>query len=69
MMEEENNAQLAFLELLITRISNDFKIFVYHKTTFIGKYLIFDSYNLYSDDNSTVQKSQVVTKTHTNKMI
>lgn len=68
MMEEENNAQLAFLGLLITRISNGFKIFVYHKT-FIGKYLIFDSYNVYSDDDSTVQKSQVVTKTHTNKMI
>ena len=42
--EKEHNNSMPFLEVLITRTSNDFKISVYHKPTFNGVYSNFSSF-------------------------
>ena len=47
-MEKEKDNQLAFLDILITRTECGFKTSVYHKPTFTGQYLNFDSHHPYS---------------------
>lgn len=50
-MKEEAEEQLDFLDVVITYIAYEFKISVYCYPTYIGQYLNFNSFHLYSVKN------------------
>ena len=47
-MEKEQDNKLSFLDVLVTRTEQGFRSSVYHKPTFTGQYLNFNSYHPYT---------------------
>ena len=59
-MEKEQDNKLPFLDVLVTRKEQEFRSSVYHKPTFTGQYLNFNSHHPYNVKKGIVDQLQPV---------